>query len=322
MKYLLKVNEPFIKTNQGSAFIQAIVLAHENISDIVLINYTNLYSNFKGYENIDLEFLNSSWEYYRSIGLADMNLFHRKFLALEKFAGFLKERIDQNNYLLLYSVDEYYLPYTQHYMSRHYKHDTYIYGYEDNDFYVMGYFNDMLQTIRVNQENINKAFFSSYLEENTTFCTFKVNKNVRVNYDTDMILDNLKEYLYEGIVDEEKQLATGTRVYDVIDKYLKLCLDYNLSREKINIKVFRTIWEHKKMLCIKFQEQQIISDESQNTLYKCELEALAIFRMSLRFMKSGEIDILNSMRSALRRLRTKEYNAIITIINEIKLKTK
>lgn len=40
MKYMLKVNEPLIKTNQGSAFIQAVVMAHENISDIVLINIT------------------------------------------------------------------------------------------------------------------------------------------------------------------------------------------------------------------------------------------------------------------------------------------
>lgn len=47
-------------------------------------------------------------------------------------------------------------------MIRHYEHDTYIYGYEDNDFYVMGYLNDMLQTIRVSQEDISKAFFSSF----------------------------------------------------------------------------------------------------------------------------------------------------------------
>ncbi len=319
MKHLLRVDEPYIRTNQGSAFVQAIILAHENISDMALINYSNLYCNFKNeYQNIDLEFLNSSWEYYRSIGLADMSLFHRNVLVMKQFAMFLKERIDQNNYLLLYSVDEYYLPYTQHYMIRHYEHDTYIYGYEDNDFYVMGYLNDMLQTIRVSQEDISKAFFSSFLKESTTFCTFKINQNVHVNYDIDMMLEGLEEYLYRGSVDEERQLATGIGVYDVIDKYLEHCFDCDLFPEKMNIKVFRTIWEHKKMLCARFQERQIINDEFRQSLYKCELEALAIFRMSLKFMKSGEKDILNSMRSGLRKLRIKECDVIIKIINEIK----
>ena len=98
MKHLLRVDEPYIRTNQGSAFVQAIILAHENISDMALINYSNLYCNFKNeYQNIDLEFLNSSWEYYRSIGLADMSLFHRNVLVMKQFAMFLKERIDQNN---------------------------------------------------------------------------------------------------------------------------------------------------------------------------------------------------------------------------------
>ncbi|MDE7274053.1 MAG: BtrH N-terminal domain-containing protein [Lachnospiraceae bacterium] len=317
---MLKVDEPLIRANQGSSYIQAIIMAHENISDMVLINYTNLYCSFEdNYENIDLEFTNSSWEYYRSIGLADMNLFHRKFLSPEKFGDFLKERIDQNNYLLLYSVDEFYLPYTQYYMSRHYEHDAYIYGYEDTDFFAMGYLNDMLQTIRVKQVDIINAFFSSYLEDNTSFCTFKINENVYVKSDIDMILDSLEKYMCESRVDEIKQLATGTGVYDVIDKYLEHFIDCHLSREKIDLKIFRTIWEHKKMLCVKFQEQHIIKHESQNSLYECERDALAIFRMSLKFMKSGEEDILNSMRSGLKRLRTKEFDVIKGIINEIHL---
>lgn len=316
MKHMLKVNEPLIRTNQGSAYIQAIIMAHENISNIMLINYTNLYCKFEdNYKNIEIEFKNSDWEYYRSVGLAEMNLFHRKFLVPEKFADFLKERIDQNNYLLLYSVDEFYLPYTQYYLNKHYRHDTYIYGYMDDDFYIMGYLNDVLQTIKVNQEDISKAFFSSYLGDNTTFSTFRINENVHVNYNIDMVLDGLKEYMYEGGVDEEKQLATGTGVYDIIDRYLEHFIDSHSSQEKIDIKLFRTIWEHKKMLCVKFQEQHIIKDESMNSLYECEQDAQVIFRMALKFMISGDADILNSMRSGLERLRIKENDVIMGIID-------
>ena len=320
MKYMLKVNEPLIKTNQGSAFIQAVVMAHENISDIVIINYKDLYCKFEdNYENLELEFKNSDWEYYRSIGLADMNLYHRKYLASEKFAEFLKERIDQNNYLLLYSVDEFYLPYTQFYRKKHYRHDTYIYGYSDDHFYSMAYLNDSLQTIKVNQEDISKAFFSSYLCDNTTFSTFRVNENVRVSCSIDVVLDGLKEYVYKGGVDEEKQLATGLGVYFIMDKYLEHFIASHSSQGKIDLKLFRTIWEHKKMLCVKFQGQHLVKDEVMNSLHKCEQDALVVFRMSLRYMISGDTGILNSMRDKLERLRVKEYEVILRVIDEIQI---
>lgn len=201
-------------------------------------------------------------------------------------------------------------------MKRHYKHDTYIYGYSDDHFYSMVYFNDSLQTIKVHQEDIRKAFFSSYLCDKTTFSTFRVNENVHVDCNTNMILDGLKEYA-KGGVDEEKQLATGIGVYFILDKYLEHFIASHLSQEKIDLKLFRTIWEHKKMLCFKFQEQHFVKDELLNTLHKCEQEAMVIFRMSLRFMISGNTDILNSMRNGLERLRLKEYDVILGIIDEI-----
>lgn len=109
----------------------------------------------------------------------------------------------------------------------------------------------------------------------------------------------------------------GIGVYFIIDKYLEHFIASHSTQEKIDLKLFRTIWEHKKMLCVKFQEQHFAKDELMKSLHKCEQDALVVFRMALRFMISGDAGILNSMRDELERLRLKEYDVILGIIDEI-----
>lgn len=102
MKKLLPLVSPPIATYQGSSFILGVLLAHENTANVLYNNYVNLECNdtYNIYE-VNLEFTNISWEDYRLSGIAEMNLYYIKNICHTKFIDFIKERIDQGNYIIL-----------------------------------------------------------------------------------------------------------------------------------------------------------------------------------------------------------------------------
>lgn len=109
MKKKLPLEKPPIETYQSNAFVLGIILANDNIKNAYYNSYINLVCNNTNIMwNMELTFENDKWEYFRKVGIAEMNLYYLKNISKDKFVDFIKERLDQGNYILLYYIDEFY----------------------------------------------------------------------------------------------------------------------------------------------------------------------------------------------------------------------
>ena len=107
----LSLEFPPIETYQGSAFIMGAFLANPNYENLRYNGYIDLEyaKNAPNLSWLSVSFANSLWDYYRLEGLGEMNLYDIRNFTRSSLVGFMHERLDQDCYLLLYDVDEFYL---------------------------------------------------------------------------------------------------------------------------------------------------------------------------------------------------------------------
>ncbi|MCI9220072.1 MAG: hypothetical protein HFH94_10095 [Lachnospiraceae bacterium] len=134
--------------------------------------YENNYINLLCYDTdnlweMNLNFTDIFWTDFQRGDIFEINEFSVDNFLSSSISSFWRERIDQGNYLLLHTVDEYYLPYASSYHNRHLIHDTYIYGYEDDSFWIMAYTERKLKEIKVSSSDMAQSVFPSkeYMKE-------------------------------------------------------------------------------------------------------------------------------------------------------------
>lgn len=299
MTKILPLGDLRVETYQGISFILAIMLGHKNVEEVYYNNYINLECNIT--DNIfelGLSFTRASWEDYRLAGLADMSMFYIKNLSQEKFDNFLQERIEQENYIIMYCVDEYYLSYTANYMINHFIHDTYIYGYDEKAYYVLAYKNRKLQQILVPHEEITKALFiQSEKRDNVSFCTFKPNSTVDISINISQIKSEYYDYRYShSSVKPDKNKVYGIGVYNQLEKCIKIIINSCEKKDvKMDLRPFRCMWEHKKISlerAMKIKDLVSLDEEKLTILTEIECISRKIFLLIMKFNCTNDINIL------------------------------
>ena len=236
MERVLPIRIPPCETYQWIAFTMGMLMEHESVRDSIYNSYINLKCDRYG-EN-QLNFIGGTAEDYRVEGIGEMDLFYLKNLAKEKLADFFKERIDQDNYLLLFHIDEYYLSYTDYFNKEHHKHDTYIYGYDDENFYVMAYHNLHLQKMKVPAEEIIEGLYGVLdMDPEAHFCSFRVFHKAEGKCDLKKIKEEIKNYFY-GFYDEGSG-SQGIEVYKTMKDIMSDFINGLTEEDKISPKLFR-----------------------------------------------------------------------------------
>ena len=294
----LPIVMPPIETYQSSSFILGIVLANDNIKNAYFNNYINLScNNTSDIWNMNLRFVNDLWEDYRVAGLAEMDMYHLKNIAKENFGDFIKERIDQGNYLLLYYIDEYYLSYTENYMKKHFIHDTYIYGYSTDLFYIMAYKDNKLQTCEILIEEIVSGIYAYMdVDKDANFCSFRPFHAIHVEIDCMKIKNEIRNYV-KGYQLNSDGIISGIGIYDILMCCLRSKID-SYEHNKLDLRVFRLLWEHKKVLIDHIKE--IIN--SKNCKEVCidkmeyiERNANKVFMLAIKYNMIYDKKILYNM---------------------------
>lgn len=290
---ILPIEYPPIETYQGSAFILGIIKAHRNLENVFYNHYINLECNDTcSIFNVNLEFSDVLWGYYRSGRLAEMNLYFIKNIARDKAFGFLKERIEQGNYLIFCGVDEYYLSYSKNYQKRHFIHDTYVYGYEETSFTVMAYQEGKLGRLKVPYREIEDALYSLEEQEEVSFCTFRPSQTARVVIDWKLIKQEYSDY-FQSVSSGDSLAGTvyGINVYDVIIR----CLNEIGETEGIDLRVFRCLWEHKKVMrnrAEKLQECCEVEMGGYELLDELEGTAYQVFMLMIKYSITSDRRLL------------------------------
>ncbi len=318
---VLNIIDPPIGTYQGISFVLAVLLCDNKTENLYYNNYINLtVDNENDYTNMGLRFTNVSWENYRIDGFANMDMYYVKNIKHACFIEFLKKLIDLNNYLLLFGVDEFYLSYSEFYKKIHFIHDTYIYGYDENSFYLMAYTNENLKKIRICCHEIRDAIYG-YLQKNNnaSFCTFRPVRNKYVTVDTGKICRELNDYINKRGSDiYAKTDIYGIATYTLLQKYIGY-VSVN-SEVKIDLRIFRTFWEHKKVMCERIQylsKVYSISLDVCENIKSIEKQSRLIFLLATKYYLSGRKEILERILLLMRKVQDGEMELIVELLNEL-----
>jgi hypothetical protein len=322
MEKILPIVMPPVETYQSTSFVMAMICASDNMKDAFYNYYNNIFCTDTSYmKTIGLGFTDSSWNVPADDGLAEMDLFHLSNIAKDKFIAFLKERIDQDNYLLLYNIDEYYLSYSKRYQVKHYIHDTYIYGYEEDKFCVMAQKKGKLQMSKVDSQEIVDGMYGQ-IEENPSvhFCSFRF-RNVKATINKEKIKQDLKDYLL-GIKKTDDDKVYGTAVYQIIRKCsLARAEGRKEEGDLFDLRIFRMLWEHKKVMLLHLEKMnELYHDQLSDCLLKMgEIEHLAnkIFLLAMKFTVTKRNDLLCKISDNLQVLEMKEIECYKELVEKL-----
>lgn len=302
---------PVTETYQGVAFIQGIILANENVKNAYYNHYHQLVCNNTGVlEDVSLNLDKSLWDDFRLEGTAEMDLYNFKNMSRDYLVEFLKERIDQDIYILCYQIDEFYLSYTTFYQKMHHDHDLYIFGYDDDSqsFLVMAYSLGKFVKLKVPYNEVVDALYEQEDIENASFCTFRPCIAVHSEPDAEKIIKDYSEYFNpELIEDKTPGKCYGTECYNaLIWSLMNLMQRENVNSYTIDMRAFRVLWEHKKIMhehFAKLQELGMASEESVNFASEAEKQALLCFNLMIKYSVTGNKAILQKIINHLEELK-------------------
>ena len=286
---------PPIETYQGYSFVLGVLLAYPEYSEIQYRSYINLMCQKTDHLfSIDLTFTDALWDDYYKQGLIEKNVYDAANFGKKSLIRFLKERIDEGYYLLLYDLDEYYLPYTNAYKKFHSNHDTYIYGYEGECFLAEAYKSAHLSLLTVKQEEIVNALLSkkAYKEANKIrrFAVFRPWPHGKVKADRQELLRGIRKFYEEAEpVADHNGTVYGFGVYKVLLENMKnLCDEENAS-----LRPLRCIWEHKKLMVRRIEYMYPDAKDGRLEMMReiCD-EMELVFRIMMKYNRLLKREIL------------------------------
>lgn len=296
----LPIKFPYIETYQGTAFVMGIILANSHMENLIYNEYINV-SAIPSSKLSDLDFIFDKvlWDGIEKYGI-EIYLYYSKNQSKDFFCSFLEERLDQDCYLLFYSINEYYLSHTPNYKKRHLTHDIYVYGYTDTSFLVMGYKDNKLQMFELPKQEIIDAFYDIKEDDKRHFCTMRISKlaNVHINYSE--IYNQIKNYYYNCSLYNDERIH-GIEVIPLIKRCLCKYIDSDILKT-IDLRPFRLLYEHKKMMSLrikKIAEEYPIKIESIQQIDEIERKSKKLFMLSIKYNVSLSNEIIKKMISLL-----------------------
>lgn len=311
----LPLGELESETYQDTAFVLGILCGNERVKEVFRNSFVNIYCRRgKKLEELGLRFCDVTWEDYRQKGVFEMSMFRFDCLVKEKFSCFLIDLIDQGNYILLYSIDEFYLPYSEVYYKRHFVHDTYIFGYEGESFWVQAYICGKIGRFLVPMEAITEGCYSSYKNmTESSFCTIKIPLSVQ-KADRDLFFYEINCYCNSSKeAGDEKVYAHGREVYST----LQTCInELIISGEKMDSRQFRLLWENKKIVLghLKYyfgDEWRELIDAYENVVEY----ANRLFFLSIKYSLTPKISIIRKISDYLEKMDSLEQRIFFELLS-------
>lgn len=273
-KNKLPLAEPVFSTYHNYGSGGAIIASNPSIKNWYINNSVMLMCGKRfltGYSSPQLQVRNTSYNAVRGIEKHHMSL---KLLNRYR-STLIKRMIDEGYYVVFQGFDDYYIEGKSWYKTRHFAHDGMIYGYDDEKkiYNMFAYDKDWIyKEFEVPQRSFWKAQKSGMeLCEDCALVAVKPKQDI-IEVDLHHIL-----FLLELYMDPEagkqwldmNNYAYGIEVHDYLCLYLNKLEDGSIPYEKIDWRVFRVLWEHKRVMLerIKTVEQLIGTDDSLSTEY-------------------------------------------------------
>ena len=187
----------------------------------------------------------------------------------------IKNLLDAGYYVCFHGVDDYYVEGKSWYHEVHINHDGCICGYdEDNQTYCIYSYdkNWIYQKFWTTQKSFYEGMRAQFDKQQFGYiCGIKPTNN-NVVFSSKSALEHIAEYLnstMEKYPETATGLVSGIVVHDYIAKYIGKLSDGSIPYERMDRRVFRLIWEHKKAMHerIKLIETELSLDSEISNAY-------------------------------------------------------
>lgn len=325
-KIELPLAEPMYSTyhNQGAGC--AIIynnpsIANWYINQALILSCSRKFLN--GHTTPEINVADSMW-------LSNPYLYKKQYNMqfLEGHVHFvIRKLIDAGYYVYFSGIDDYYVKGKSWYKSRHFNHDGCICGYdqENKTYCIHAYDQDWIYhkfwTPQKSFEAGRKAQFRK--GDYGIICGIKP-QNDTVAFSPPIAIKKLVEYLDSDMAkypETGQGTVYGIVVHDYISRYVGKLYDGSIPYERMDRRVFRLIWEHKKVMFtrIKLIEDAFSLDHSLSDAYKSVVREADNCRMlyAAHHMKQRN-SVLPMIQKKLLSLKEKEKEILGNLLEATK----
>lgn len=325
-KIELPLLEPLYSTYHYQGPCTAILTSNPSIKNWYLDQVMILTCNRKyltGFTTPEISVAGSSWE--------DNPYFDKKWCNMQFLEGYIhfviRKLLEAGYYVCFGGIDDYYVEGKSWYHERHFNHDGCICGYdqENKTYCIYSYDQNWIYrqfwTPQKSFEAGRKAMFRKGQYGN--LCGIKP-KGDQIVFSPEIALKKIGEYLnsnLEKYPETEEGTVFGIVVHDYIAKYVGKLYDGSIPYNRMDRRVFRLIWEHKKAMLerIKLIEDALSLDHSLSEAYKSVVREADNCRMlyAAHHMKQRN-SVLPVIQKKLMSLKEKEKEILENLLEATK----
>lgn len=325
-KIELPLVEPLYSTYQYQGPGTAILVNNPSIrnwylNQVMILTCTRKFLN--GFTTPEIGMAESSWTVNP--------YFDNKWYGMQFLEGqvhfVIRKLLDAGYYVCFSGIDDYYVEGKSWYHERHFDHDGCICGYdqENKTYCIYAYDKNWIyQKFWTTQKSFDegrKAQFKRKIYGN--ICGIKP-KGDQIVFSHETALKKIAEYLdsnLEKYPETAEGTVSGIVVHDYIAKYVGKLYDGSIPYEKMDRRVFRMIWEHKKVMLerIKLIEYALSLDHSLSEAYKSVVREADNCRMlyAAHHMKQRN-SVLPIIQKKLLSLKEKEKEILENLLEATK----
>lgn len=237
----------------------------------------------------------------------------------------IRNAIDAGYYVYFSGVDDYYVDGKSWYKERHFSHDGAICGYNQSDktYCIYAYDSNWLyQKFWTPQKSFNKgrkAMFKKGVYGH--LCAIKPRQD-KVEFSVETALKGIADYLDSNLVkypENGEGDVRGIVVHEYIAKYVEKMFDGSIPYERMDRRVFRLIWEHKKVMLERISNIEKIlnlSDEISSKYKSLVTEADTIRMLYASHHMKRRDSVLPIIKKKLLSLMDKEKELLTLLLDE------
>lgn len=325
-KIELPLDEPLYSTyhNQGpgsAATVNNPSIRNWYLNQVMILTCTRKFLN--GFTTPQIGIAESSWN--------ANPYFDKKWYGMQFLEGHthfvIRKLLDAGYYVCFGGIDDYYVEGKSWYHERHFVHDGCICGYdqESKSYCIYAYDQNWIyQKFWTSQKSFDAGRKSQFKKGRYgSICGIKP-KGDQITFSHENALKKIAEYLdsnMEKYPESAEGTVSGIVVHDYIAKYVGKLYDGSIPYEKMDRRVFRMIWEHKKVMQqrIGLIETALQLDDSISKAYNSVVREADNCRMlyAAHHMKQ-RTSVLPMIQKKLLALKEREQELLIELLQKSK----
>lgn len=320
----LPLTDPVYSTYHYQGPGAAIAVNNPSVRNWFLNNVMNLQCTKRfltGFTTLEISIFNSSWSNFPQI---------EKYWINTRFVGgyinpIIRKMLDNGFYVAFGDIDDYYIKGKSWYHERHFPHDGLICGYdqENKTYCIYAYDSNWIYRKFWTPQKAFNSGRIAMLKHGiySSFCGIKMTDE-KIDFSSEIALEKIKEYLDSSLEKypfDKDGMVYGIAVQAYICEYVMRLYRGEIPYERMDWRIFRLIWEHKKVMMERIEKIQssLCFDTKTSDKYKVIVAEADNMRMlyAAHYMKRRD-SVLPIISKKLLKLMENEREILTELIEK------